>query len=376
MKSKNILLILLTIFIYIIALKFIIMVRIPTKYEFVNTVFFLVCTALAYFKLGFRKDNNSCKYNAIQITIIGIMIFVLLTYLSGLFFGFLKNSYSLEFKSIILNSYSTLIMIVCEELIRWMIATKCRIDRRPLYIITILFIALDIILAYNGAIKGAEATFIFLATICASSVSRNLFASYVCYKVSYLPGMIMRLFFGLYIYIVPLFPDYGNYIASVLGVVFPYIIYMFISKLVQYAEKQRPPRIKKVLWYINIPLILVFLFVVSLVSGLFRYQIMAIGSGSMEPVIYRGDAVVFEKIDNPEEVHVGDILVLKHDGIYVTHRVKNITRNGKDFVFKTKGDNNQKEDSYTTTQKEMVGIVKFNVKYIGYPTLWIQALFE
>ncbi len=115
---------------------------------------------------------------------------------------------------------------------------------------------------------------------------------------------------------------------------------------------------------------------VSLVAGIFKYQIMAIGSGSMEPQIYRGDAVVFAKVTGPEDIHVGEVLVFKHNGTYVTHRVKSIDKRGNGFRYVTKGDNNNDVDNFVVTDKDAVGIVKLRVKYIGFPTLWIQALFE
>ena len=63
-------------------------------------------------------------------------------------------------------------------------------------------------------------------------------------------------------------------------------------------------------------------------------------SGSMEPVMYRGDIVVLEKANllglqefNPADVEVGDIVVYNaawHDGSQITSRV--ITFNGQPVI--------------------------------------------
>ncbi|MDE6141884.1 MAG: signal peptidase I, partial [Bacilli bacterium] len=142
---------------------------------------------------------------------------------------------------------------------------------------------------------------------------------------------------------------------------------------------RRVAPIKRNLWYINIPLLILLLFVVSLVSGLFKYQIMAIGSGSMEPIIYRGDAIVFEKVkteDDRNEIEEGTIIVFKHNGLYITHRVTKIEMVDGARIYQTKGDNNEKEDAFKVEDDDIVGVTRFKVKYIGFPTLWIQDLFN
>lgn len=97
------------------------------------------------------------------------------------------------------------------------------------------------------------------------------------------------------IYIFPIFSNLGNYIYSLLGLFYPILIYNMVSKNINSI-------IKKYFLYkefekeIYIPLIFFLTMVVLLVSGVGKYQLIAIGSGSMEPIIYRGDAIIFKKI--------------------------------------------------------------------------------
>ena len=112
-------------------------------------------------------------------------------------------------------------------------------------------------------------------------------------------------------------------------------------------------------------------------------------SGSMEPVMYRGDIVVLEKANllglqefNPDEVEVGDIVVYDaawHDGP-VIHRVIEKGQINGTTVFTIKGDNNDVADPYWVTESQITSrVITFNgqpviIPKIGYISIWIRGL--
>ena len=112
-------------------------------------------------------------------------------------------------------------------------------------------------------------------------------------------------------------------------------------------------------------------------------------SGSMEPVMYRGDIVVLEKANllgfqefNPAEVEVGDIVVYNaawHDGP-VIHKKKKKGQINSTTVFKIKGDNNDVADPYWVTESQITSrVITFNgqpviIPKIGYISIWIRGL--
>lgn len=112
-------------------------------------------------------------------------------------------------------------------------------------------------------------------------------------------------------------------------------------------------------------------------------------SGSMEPVMYRGDIVVLEKANllglqefNPDEVEVGDIVVYNaawHDEP-VIHRVIEKGQINSTTVFKIKGDNNDVADPYWVTESQITSrVITFNgqpviIPKIGYISIWIRGL--
>ena len=112
-------------------------------------------------------------------------------------------------------------------------------------------------------------------------------------------------------------------------------------------------------------------------------------SGSMEPVMYRGDIVVLEQANilgfhefSPNDVEVGDIVVYNaawHDGP-VIHRVIEKGQINSTTVFKIKGDNNDVADPYWVTESQIASrVLTFNgqpiiIPKVGYISIWIRGL--
>jgi signal peptidase len=117
---------------------------------------------------------------------------------------------------------------------------------------------------------------------------------------------------------------------------------------------------------------------VGLISGVFSYYMMAIASNSMVPTFSRGDAVIVQKIKTSEieNIEVGDIIVYYHDQKMIVHRVVSIKNANGGLVFNTKGDNNEDKDNWDITESNIKGVVKKEIKYIGYPSIWLEEKLE
>ena len=87
------------------------------------------------------------------------------------------------------------------------------------------------------------------------------------------------------------------------------------------------------------------------------------------------DAVLIEYM-KPEELRKGDILVFNREGIIITHRIVDITKKKDKYYFTTQGDANPKPDGFISTDENVIGKVDYVVKYIGFPTVLINELFE
>ena len=102
---------------------------------------------------------------------------------------------------------------------------------------------------------------------------------------------------------------------------------------------------------------------------------IAIASNSMVPIYERGDAIIFEKIDK-HYLENDDIIVFKKNDILVAHRIVKTKEVSSKLYFYTKGDANNSVDVEMVSEDEVLGIVRRVVKYIGYPTVWINELFR
>ena len=94
----------------------------------------------------------------------------------------------------------------------------------------------------------------------------------------------------------------------------------------------------------------------------------------MNPIYYRGDAVIYEKV-NVGEIKEGDILVFTKNSSIITHRVIKVIDDNDNLKFQTKGDNNENVDFDYTDENQVLGIVKYIVKYVGLPTIWFNETF-
>ena len=58
----------------------------------------------------------------------------------------------------------------------------------------------------------------------------------------------------------------------------------------------------------------------------------------------------------------------------VVHRIIKKIETKDEVIYYTKGDANPKEDNYAIKRENIVGIVRFKVPFIGYPTIWLSEI--
>ena len=110
------------------------------------------------------------------------------------------------------------------------------------------------------------------------------------------------------------------------------------------------------------------------------FSAYTIVSPSMVPAINVLDVVVTMRVDNPEDLKKGDIVTFnstdyRYSGVLVTHRIVNIekTSNGE-YLYTTKGDNNNTQDSSRISFDEIYGRVLFRIPKIGYIQYYLSSI--
>ena len=101
----------------------------------------------------------------------------------------------------------------------------------------------------------------------------------------------------------------------------------------------------------------------------FGIKTYVIISGSMEPNLNIGDIVIAKETN---EIQENDIICFRQGQGVVTHRVAEKTEIEGKVEYKTKGDNNNVEDSGTITDSVIEGKVIGKIPYAGNITMLLQ----
>ena len=110
------------------------------------------------------------------------------------------------------------------------------------------------------------------------------------------------------------------------------------------------------------------------------FSAYTIVSPSMVPAINVLDVVVTMRVNNPEDLQKGDIITFnstdyRYSGVLVTHRIVNIEKTSSgEYLFTTKGDNNNTQDSSRISFDEIYGRVLFRIPKIGYIQYYLSSI--
>lgn len=323
---------------------------------------------------GWRKDNSYIKKYSTRTLISLMMSYIILIYGLGIILGFTRGFKAINYQFFI-NLIVTIVYVIETETVRYLVSKNSLDSKIPLIVFTILSIFLSVLLEINiSNLTTAEEKFIFLSTIIFPTIAQESLCSFMTNKISLRLSLIYKFVIKLYYYVLPIVPNMGDYIYSSVNVLYPYLIYIFLNKIIVKYEKIKANFRKTNITIFSIPLLLFLVLLIILVSGVSRYTMIAIASNSMHPTYDRGDAIIFKKVD-PESIEVGDILTFTKEDKIITHRVVKRFYSKKGYCFNTKGDNNETQDAFNTCESNVLGKVTFSFKYIGYPTVILNEIF-
>lgn len=341
--------------------------------------FIFIVLIISYLLLGMEKEKSRYNKDIILSILIYIAIYYITTYLFGLFIGFNKNVYSSNIILILKNIVPIIILIPLSELLRYIINSKIKDNYILLGLSIFVFTLIDTTITIQASsFKNFYDTLKVIGLFILPSLSKNYLLTYLTIKVSYKPNLVYRYLMELPRYILPIVTSFGVYIESVIYISFPIIVFIIIYNDFKKREKKNiilSSKFKKNTKFIYYIVTIILITIVSLTSGYFKYQAIVIATGSMTPNINKGDMVVIEKVapKDAKKLKEGEVLAFKREDKIVVHRIYKIYTSGNEIFFKTKGDHNNAPDGYLTEAKEILGTVKFNIRYIGYPTV---ALYE
>jgi signal peptidase I len=333
----------------------------------------------------FKKKKIHSIYLKQVIILLFLMgvLYVTIFYSMGLFFGFTRSKITLSISSLIHYIIPTIVLIISSEIIRNklleqdlklnILGKKINLSMGLCYIAMVL---VDLVI-YAGVydLTNIDDFLTALGFVLFASMSCNLLYNYITVRFGSYGIIAFRAVTSLFGFIIPFAPDVYLFFRTFLRIIFPYIIYVIFEKSyskrgfeIAYKDKTRT------LVETTVVLVAVTL-LVALVSNKFTYGILVIGSESMTGTINIGDAVIFRS-DKNDRIKKGDIVIFEKNSIKTVHRVVEISNFNGQVRYYTKGDSNATVDEGFITRKDITGIVKFKIQYLGYPTLLVRNLFE
>ena len=366
----------------IIALLFLILNIFVKNILTENTIilFLLILFILSVILVGFEKEKTIEKRKVLKQVFFYTISFLIIIYGLGLIVGFLSTSYSLTLINIFKNSFPVFLILIIEELVRYNICKKGENNKLIIYISVVIFTFVDISMIISNYDLNDISNILKLSTlVVCPSVFKNVMLSDFSKKYGYEVCITYQLIMGLYIYIVPIFPNLNEYLESVIMSILPIFILILINMQFE-IEKKEDIRDKHIASKIlSVIIILIVIITICLFSNLFPWWIAIVGSGSMTPTINVGDAIIVDKIAKEEmaELKVGDILVFKVGKSMYTHRIINIDVKNDEYYISTKGDRKGNVvDDWTVKSNDVIGVVKFRIPYVGYPTVQLNRLLK
>lgn len=348
-------------------------------------IILIISVAIGFiiWQMGYEKDNvidNDKKKSIVKYVIFYTLSFIVLQYGLGLILDFVKTPYKRDLPSIFKNVFATVLIIISSEYLRYIFVKKGENKKIIHVLAAIVFILID--LSLNVSIFNLSKLsdlLEFVTSIFLPSLIKNWILTIFVYRYGVKQNIIYRLLLELYVFIVPFTPDLGIYLKSVFLMTYPLLLSILITFGFEKAKKKdfRDKHYKeKIITGLSI---IVVTLLIALNSNLFRYWMVAVASGSMEPTIEIGDMIVIDKDyqKHLDKLKVGDVLVFKIGKKIYTHRIIDIKEQQGNYNISTKGDRKgQIEDNWTVTNKDVIGVVKFKIKYVGYPTVWLSRILE
>ena len=337
--------------------------------------FLIVYTVIVRKTINKSKSISLYKREVLKYMITFAIIYLLLYYMIGIYTGYYKSVYFFSFKTIFRYLIPTIIIVITSEIIRSEFLSK---NTRLSEFNTIAFgVLIELVLYVNiYNITTLDDFLNAIGFIMFPSIINNILFNYTSKKFGIIPNIAYRIITTTYIYLLPIVPNVYIYFKSIARMVYPLLVFL-VFKSVYEKNKEIVPKINKNISRVITTIFTLFVLICSmLISCKFKYGMLVIGSGSMTGTINKGDAIVYSKIKDINEVKEKDIIVFENNKRMIVHRVIKIEDINNEIRIYTKGDNNPQQDPLYSTKDNIVGKVKTRIPSIGFPTIIVNEAFK
>ena len=343
---------------YIILYKAVLFQNFMKCSEIINASFLLIMVSLAIWLLGIRKYKSTyMSKNIFRVTIFYVGLAFVVMYGLGFFVGFLKNAYSRSFLTLLDNIVAPIIVIILTEIFRYVVLWANRDKKYIAVLYTILLTVFEIVISIRTLqVQDVSLLFGQFATVLLPITIKNAV--------------------DIYIFLVPIVPDIGDYLHSMVFIALPSLIYIAAFTIIdEHLEQPQYIFSKETFSIWDIPLAAIVIILAALISGFSPHYMIGVGSDSMKPKINKGDALILKKV-HEEPLKKGDVIAYKKGKKIIVHRVIEVHDEKGTVYYVTKGDANNAADPAEVKQSQVQGIVKIRIPYIAYPTVWLSEYFN
>ena len=319
------------------------------------------------------KKRGVPSYNkqevAFLMAIIGA-VFVMLYYLTGLKFGFYKNSYGLRLDIILKFILPIAATIVTTEIVRSIIRAQESVFAD--FISYLAFVVAEVLIHYSSSQIFNFSRFMdAVGMVFLPALIANLLYHYLAKRFGPTPGIAYRIISILYIYVIPYESRIPDSLLAFANLLLPLIIYLFIDYLYEKKKRYALAKNTKLSATLSVLVALIMTSLIMLVSNSFPVGAYVIATESMTGELNKGDIAIYVEYDE-QTIEEGQVIVFDNNGNNIVHRVVDIQNiNGKNRYY-TKGDANDDIDVGYVTDSDIKGLVELKVPYLGYPTLWLR----
>jgi signal peptidase len=305
------------------------------------------------------------------------LLYVMGYYLSGIPFGFYKNPYRLTFSNFFTVLLPTAAVIVFTEVIRYV--TLAQRDKLSTVLCWLSCVIADMLLCSNlPSVTSFNRFMDLLAGAFFPAVIANCLYHYLSKRYGMYPNLVFRLITVLHVYILPVSSGISDSLLNFFKILLPIAIYYFIDSL---FEKKRhyalgnTSRFSRITSRIlTVLAILIMTGTIALVSKHFHYGAYVIATESMTGELNKGDVAICQRYED-QFIPEGQVIVFEKYGSVTVHRVVDIKIINGITQYYTQGDANEDPDAGFITNAQIIGLVEYELPFLGYPTLWLRSLF-
>lgn len=368
--------ILIVILIYFLFSKFYLVPLGNTYTYIINPLFFLILSIILKFTILSPYKTNKYKKDIVQYIFITMLLYSLLYLLSGLLTGYGTNPYNTSVRGIVYNLYSMGLVVFLREYIRYkLINNVYKKDRSLICVLTVIVFSMQDI-DISSVMNNVNEYYLFKSIfhIVVPSLIKNSLFTYIELYTDFIPAVCYELINYMLLWLSPILPKSPWVLEAIIDIIFPVILLLYCRYHIYSRNRFHLSRVSEPIEPSGmIPLGIGIVLVIWFALGIFPVRPIGIATKSMKPELGVGDMVLIQKC-TPNDIKENDIIQYKRDKYTVVHRVIKKYQKDGEYFFITKGDNNKKEDMDPVREDQLLGKVIFKIKYIAYPTIWINNL--